>query len=430
MTTYTLTGMRLTGSIDNGTLAYAGSAILTVVVPEDLLFDYRYTDPATESTFVNAFGIPEIEDLSNSNFDGYTVLDNGVNPEEVYLYQLNATGGNTTVVIELFDEDTDVTYIYAIGGTNPTLATSQAELDAAIASFDPNGPVSTVPSPGPVSLNTWANVVVTENDLFYDDQGLDSMYSGGIGDDTFYVLDGNDTVFGGAGSDRIVATGGVDNEFFGQGGTDILKLKGNAVGSLHGGDGDDKLIGGVGDDELFGEAGSDIAIGLDGMDSISGGIGNDFLYGGRGNDTVHGDEGDDVVRGNRNNDTLYGDEGTDRLYGGGNNDQLFGGDDRDFLLGENGNDLLNGGGGNDNLTGGAGNDIFAFETGGGFDRVIDFENGLDIFDVIGTGATALGDIAVSASGADVRLDFGGGDVLYLVNTALGDIDAGDFLFAI
>ena len=251
---------------------------------------------------------------------------------------------------------------------------------------------------------------------------------GNGGDDTVYAGGGNDLVYGGDGADRLIGNEG-DDTLHGGLGNDVLKGK-SGSNTLYGDAGDDRLTGSDdGADLLDGGDGSDTLAGLSGIDTLSGGAGNDFLYGGRGNDIVSGGAGDDVVRGNRNDDVLNGDAGSDRLYGGGGNDQVNGGDGRDYLLGEGGNDVLDGGLGDDNLTGGAGADHFVFATGYGFDRLLDFEDGIDLIDVSGTGALEIGDFYLTGTGTNVRLDFGGGDVLYVFDAAVSDFSNADFLFS-
>ncbi len=263
------------------------------------------------------------------------------------------------------------------------------------------------------------------HDLLFGDAGDDTLF-GGIGHDHFHGGDGFDTAsyfhsekgvnvylqFGGRetgqgrdhffgiealiGSkfgDRLIGDSEF-NTFWGGEGNDVIKTKGGDD-VARGREGNDKLIGAnSGNERLLGGYGEDIILGLDGNDYLSGNQGNDFVYGGRGNDTVLGGFDDDVLRGNLNNDTLYGGDGSDRMYGGGQNDTLYGDAERDFLLGENGNDVLDGGAGDDNLTGGEGQDVFVFTRGTEFDRIKDFEQGLDRIDLEAFGfASFASDVA-------------------------------------
>ncbi|MEP4197310.1 MAG: M10 family metallopeptidase C-terminal domain-containing protein [Aliishimia sp.] len=250
------------------------------------------------------------------------------------------------------------------------------------------------------------------------------------GDDMIYAGDGDDTVFGGNGDDRLVGEGG-DDTLHGGDGNDILKGR-DGNNTLNGDAGDDNLRGSdTGDDILNGGDGADILAGLSGADVLNGGAGNDFLYGGRNDDIVIGGAGDDTVRGNLNNDLLSGDNGSDRLFGGGGNDTLDGGAAKDYLLGEAGNDSLDGGTGDDNLTGGTGADVFVFgSTSYGYDRVLDFEIGVDSIDLTDHGFTQFSDVTDRATdiSAGVKIAFGDGNVLLLEGLLENQLLESDFLF--
>lgn len=229
---------------------------------------------------------------------------------------------------------------------------------------------------------------------------------------------------------------------------------------LRGADGSDRLIGASGDDRLDGEDGDDFIFGGFGRDRTDGGFGNDFIRSGPGNDTLLGGDGDDtlgasnrtdLLRGELGNDLLLGSNGNDRLHGsfgfdtllGGNGrDLLIAGDDDDRLRGGSGNDTLRGGDGNDNLageggrdtmTGGLGDDTFEYGIGDGEDRINDFEfAGGDVVRLLGFGAAFDSFAEVMAAAVDVsgnvRIDFGGGDELLIVNTTKADLSADDFTF--
>lgn len=123
-----------------------------------------------------------------------------------------------------------------------------------------------------------------------------------------------------------------------------------------GGDaGDNRLTGSFWNDRLLGRGGADTLRGGNGIDTLDGGAGADSLDGGAGNDR------------------LLGGLGADRLLGGLGNDSLAGAAGNDVLLGGPGADTLAGGAGADTLTGGAGADRFVFATGGGRDRISDFD---------------------------------------------------------
>ncbi len=259
---------------------------------------------------------------------------------------------------------------------------------------------------------------------------------GGFGRDTLINIEG---IRGGSGDDRLVGDS-QNNNLDGREGNDVIKGKGgNDV--LSGREGDDKIRAGDGDDGLWGDEGNDILIALGGFDQLEGGEGDDFLYGGRGNDYLLAGEGDDVLRGNLNDDTLYANAGNDDIRGGGGNDFISAGRDNDYLLGGNGEDILYGDAGNDTLVGGFGSgrndglmDVFEYSTSdieaGGFDRIRDFEDGIDLIELRLNGFSNFAtEVApkLAQSGAHVRMDFGGGNVLLIENTDLSALTADDFL---
>jgi len=192
--------------------------------------------------------------------------------------------------------------------------------------------------------------VATANDLLFGGIGQDSLY-GDNGDDTLAGGDDNDALLGDAGADTL----------FGGYGTD----------ELQGGDGNDCLLGEAGDDKLFGQTSDDVLWGGDGNDILVGFTAsnetkqtlnpgesdNDILYGGAGDDGLYGGLGSDSLDGGVDNDYLNGGDGADTLFGGTGNDELQGGYGNDRLLGEAGDDKLFGQTGDDALWGSDGNDI-------------------------------------------------------------------------
>jgi Ca2+-binding RTX toxin-like protein len=112
--------------------------------------------------------------------------------------------------------------------------------------------------------------------------------------------------------------------------------------------------------------------GSDSGEVINGARHDDVIKGMGGADQIIGGDGNDMIDGGNGNDTITGGNGNDSLLGGAGHDVLLGGNGKDTLRGGIGNDLLDGGKGNDVLTGNAGADIFVFRSGGGKDRVTDF----------------------------------------------------------
>ena len=190
-----------------------------------------------------------------------------------------------------------------------------------------------------------------------------------------------------------------------------------------------------GDDSLTGTSGDDTIDGLAGNDTIEGAGGNDNILSGDGSDSISGGAGNDTIRGEAGNDRIFGDDGNDTLLGGADNDVLEGRSGNDFIKGDGGNDFLIGGDGVDSLQGGAGDDTFIFNPDGDNDFIGGFVTGAGTDDVIrlqGYGAAfdEFSEVMSAASqvGANVVIDFGGGDTITLLGVTLASLDADDFMF--
>lgn len=174
-----------------------------------------------------------------------------------------------------------------------------------------------------------------------------SLANGDLSDGTLYVSDvinvsiSEDDIITGDSDDQVYSLGLGDDIAMGQGGDDTLK----------GGLGNDTLIGGSGDDTLQGDGGNDILNGGAGTDTIvftggkkvtvdltkSGyqntGHGRDKIVGvenvisGNGADTLTGNRFGNTLTGNNGNDKLYGNVGADTLYGGAGKDVMDAGRD-------------------------------------------------------------------------------------------------------
>lgn len=214
-----------------------------------------------------------------------------------------------------------------------------------------------------------------------------------------------------------------------------------APGTLNGLGGDDTLTGSTGDDQVFGGEGRDHILGNNGSDNLSGGDGKDTIFGGEGQDTLSGDALKDKLYGGSGRDILQGAGGPDRLFGGSGNDTLRGEAGKDILKGDDGNDLLDGGNksdqliggaGNDTLTGGAASDVFVF--GPGTDVVTDFDaqDAAERIDLSAstaiTGYTDLAANHMSTFGSGVLIDDLQGNLMFLQDTTLAELDQSDFLF--
>jgi serralysin len=131
------------------------------------------------------------------------------------------------------------------------------------------------------------------------------------------------------------------------------------------------------------------------------------------------------------NDFVDGNGGNDRINLGSGNDVGLGGAGRDQISGGSGNDTINGDSGNDHLCGGAGRDVFVFGTNAGRDIVADFRNGQDQIDLTALGLTQFADLSarIAAKGHDTVISLGEHGNVTLKGVAVGQIDAGDFIFA-
>tara|TARA_R110000751_G_scaffold35616_4_gene87533 strand:- start:12871 stop:15378 length:2508 start_codon:yes stop_codon:yes gene_type:complete len=176
------------------------------------------------------------------------------------------------------------------------------------------------------------------------------------------------------------------------------------------GEGED-LLGTLLDDRIEGRGGDDLIRGFKGADVLAGGLGRDEVYAGRGMD---------VVRGNKGADRVDGKQGDDEVHGG------FG---HDVVRGQRGDDLIDGGRGIDLLVGGAGADVFVLQAGvPAYDRVKDFQDGLDSFLVEGAGGAGLDDLVFDIRDERTRV-FLGDDLLAVVRGDFEALDPGDFVFA-
>jgi Ca2+-binding RTX toxin-like protein len=225
---------------------------------------------------------------------------------------------------------------------------------------------------------------------------------------------------------------------------------------IAGTDGDDIITGTPDDDTIFGFAGNDTIDGGDGNDTVSGGAGNDLLIGSPdfGFDLLSGDEGDDtitlalaefggVANGGAGNDTLIGsdqpfgsfsqlmgDAGSDELIAGEAGAEMNGGTGTDRLVSSAANDTLAGGRDEFGILDGA-QDLFVYgATPWGSDTVVfEFEDGVDLFDLRGSGLT-FGDLTIvnDAFQDQIISSLGQIDILERLDEPV-DITAADFLFA-
>lgn len=213
-------------------------------------------------------------------------------------------------------------------------------------------------------------------------------------------------------------------------------------GTAFAGNGDDTVTGSDDDDRLLGQGGEDRILGEGGNDYLAGGEGSDQLLGGEGDDTIYGDWKDQSGDG----------EAGDMLFGGDGNDLMFGGGGDDVVSGGAGNDTISGGAGDDILVGDStypyelpdapwvgDADVFVFaERNWGDDRILDFNDGLDLLDFSShPTVTSFADFTITQVGGDTLISytappagFGGSptSTITLHHMNAGDVEATDFIF--
>lgn len=187
----------------------------------------------------------------------------------------------------------------------------------------------------------------------------------------------------------------------------------------------ENALGGSGGDSLSGNAARNLLKGRDGADTLSGEAGRDRLHGQRDSDTLLGGPGQDRLFGGNGNDLLRGNAGHDLLRGGGGQDILAGGFGSDTIDGGGADDRLIGGRDADVLAGGGGSDVFVFRDvsdspdASGWDRITDFEAGVDRIDLSGLlpGSLTFAEGAVFANaGPSVTVAANGADTSVLADT--------------
>jgi len=171
-------------------------------------------------------------------------------------------------------------------------------------------------------------------------------------------------------------------------------------------------------------------------------------------DLIVGTSSGNSLIGDGDDENIYGLGGADTIRGNGGDDCLFGGDGNDNMRGGSGDDVLNGGVGRDVLAGQAGADTFDYDSladsttaSSGRDRIVDFENDIDLIDLSDIDANTLaggdqaftfvtgfsgtaGELQIRAVGAgqlvegDVDGDGNADFAIYVLSDA--PLDGGDF----
>jgi serralysin len=217
---------------------------------------------------------------------------------------------------------------------------------------------------------------------------------GGLGSDTLYGENGNDSLFGG---------------------TDVI------TDFLYGGNGDDWLDGGPGYDVMHGGLGTDVFIASQQVEAI-------FENPGEGWDAVIALGGAGFVLPDNVEELVL----AGPLTGTGNalSNRITGSAGAERLLGKDGNDTIAGGGGDDTMWGEAGADSFVFGPGSGVDAVRDFAPGQDriLLQGLGLGSFEAVMAATRDAAGGAIIDFSPVDAVQLTGVAKAALLAGDFVF--
>jgi Ca2+-binding RTX toxin-like protein len=262
-----------------------------------------------------------------------------------------------------------------------------------------------------------------QNDVLHAN-GTANTVEGRGGDDVVALARGTGTYSGGEGLDTLdlrdafvvdLANGTAGHVQSGQdvmqvSGFEVLHLTSGFWLSVFGGDQDVLLTSDWSNINLQGGSGSETLLGNVGWDTADGGGGADSLYGGVGIDRLSGGTGDDAVFGGAELDFLYGGAGNDRVYGG------------------DGNDIIDGGADNDIIYGGAGADTLVVGITGGWDQLVDWDDGQDRIDLSAFTFTSFAELTVTGSGPGNVHVAGSGFNLNVSLDGGETLDAGDFVF--
>ncbi len=326
-------------------------------------------------------------------------------------------------------------------------------------------------------VNEGTDLVLARVDLFTLGANIENLtYTEGgnfvgAGNDLDNIIEGGaarDVLGGGGGNDTLIGGGGPANELIGGTGNDTYVV--SAVGdttfeALN--EGTDTVQTALGvyslgsNVENLTYTGAGVFVGLgNGLDNrVTGGTASDQIAGGSGNDTLNGGSGAaNQLVGGMGNDiyviTVAGDttiesasEGTDTVQtalgvytlqnnletltytGGGTfigvgnsgDNTITGGAGNDQISALGGNDTVIGGSGADLIQGGTGVDIFRYLGGEtGFDRILDFNNGVDKISLSASGFTVTGTLTFEngTSATTANSTF-----LYDTNTGIVSYDA-------
>jgi len=168
------------------------------------------------------------------------------------------------------------------------------------------------------------------------------------------------------------------------------------------------LVSGTANAELLvGDIGDDTILGLGGHDTLDGASGNDILIARNGNAVLDGGTGDDTALGMEGDDTIDGGVGADHINGGAGEDKLTGGSGADVFAFTSLTDSVDDNGANDNR----------------YDRITDFEIGIDLIDVSGIGFIGFDTDGGNTESGELRMTYSSNSDRTYVKS-----DQSDFVF--
>lgn len=113
-----------------------------------------------------------------------------------------------------------------------------------------------------------------------------------------------------------------------------------------------------------------------------------------------------------------------------NIENIIGSEFDDLIFGSSTDNRLEGDLGNDQLSGLAGSDVFVMNNGDGQDVILDFEDGIDIIDVIDYGFSDISEFnSITQEGMNTLVNFNGTDSVELLDFDMAMISNADFAFA-
>lgn len=336
-----------------GDIQFASGAALTGTASDSILLGHSSFDSGTNDTLNGGDG--------NDFLDGGAGNDtlNGGNGND---WLIGGTGSFTDTMVGNAGND-----IYYVDYSKDTVTEQLNEgTDTVISSiaFTLGANVENLTLTGTVSINGTGNGL----DNVFRGNSAANTFTGGAGNDTYYLSTGDSAVEGtGAGTDVVytdvtyIMGTNIENGYII--GAAAVNLTGNALNNLltgnaaanilDGSTGSDTLIGGLGDDTYVVDVATDVV-------TENANEGNDTIQVGYASSTAT-----TLTTGigkfiNIENITVTG-TGSYNLTGDTGNNTLVGNASANVLTGNAGNDVLNGLAGNDTMIGGSGNDTYTID---------------------------------------------------------------------